>query len=163
MTNRSMLDHISIAVSDLRRSIMFYDAALAPLGFVRVWSTEDAAGYGYPDQDENFAIKQRVSDEPLGWSARSHIAFHAASRDAAIAFHAKALENSGIDEEPPVSVRSTATDTSQHSCAIPTDTDSKRSCTNDALIPDSPDDLVKPPRMNANTVAAWTLRTLRVA
>ena len=101
MTNRSMLDHISIAVSDLRRSIMFYDAALAPLGFVRVWSTEDAAGYGYPDQDENFAIKQRVSDEPLGWSARSHIAFHAASRDAAIAFHAKALENSGIDEGPP--------------------------------------------------------------
>ncbi len=42
-----MLDHISFGVSDLARSIAFYDAVLAQLGFVRLWSASDAAGYGY--------------------------------------------------------------------------------------------------------------------
>lgn len=37
-----MLHHISFAVSDLARSIAFYDAALGTLGYVRVWT--DRAG-----------------------------------------------------------------------------------------------------------------------
>jgi catechol 2,3-dioxygenase-like lactoylglutathione lyase family enzyme len=33
-----MLGHLSFGVSDLKRSIAFYDAALAPLGLVHVWT-----------------------------------------------------------------------------------------------------------------------------
>jgi len=43
-----MLSHISLGVSDLERSIVFYDAVLATLGYVRVWRDADAAGYGPP-------------------------------------------------------------------------------------------------------------------
>ena len=32
-----MLHHISFGVSDIERSAAFYDAVLAPLGYIRVW------------------------------------------------------------------------------------------------------------------------------
>jgi catechol 2,3-dioxygenase-like lactoylglutathione lyase family enzyme len=35
-----MLSHISLRVRDLERSQAFYDAALAPLGYVRLWRTD---------------------------------------------------------------------------------------------------------------------------
>ena len=41
-----MLGNISLSVSDLPRSIRFYDAALSALGYGRVWSVPDAVGYG---------------------------------------------------------------------------------------------------------------------
>ncbi|HEX4349428.1 MAG TPA: VOC family protein, partial [Verrucomicrobiae bacterium] len=43
-----MLHHLSFAVADLARSAAFYDAALAPLGYARVWAKETAIGYGSP-------------------------------------------------------------------------------------------------------------------
>jgi tRNA G46 methylase TrmB len=33
-----------------------YDAILAPLGFVRLWTDVDAAGYGYRGGDDEFAL-----------------------------------------------------------------------------------------------------------
>lgn len=47
-----MLHHISLGVPDIARAAAFYDAALAPLGYVRVWedlspgSDGQAVGYG---------------------------------------------------------------------------------------------------------------------
>jgi len=55
---RLMLSHISLGVSNLERSLVFYDAILATLGYVRVWRDADAAGYGRPGGDDEFAIKQ---------------------------------------------------------------------------------------------------------
>ena len=95
-----MLDHVSFGVSDLTRSIAFYDAVLAPLGFVRVWTNEDAAGYGYPEKDENFAIKQE-SGVMIGWSPRSHLAFNAATPDAATRFHIAGIAQGAADEGAP--------------------------------------------------------------
>jgi catechol 2,3-dioxygenase-like lactoylglutathione lyase family enzyme len=43
-----MLGHVSFGVSDLARAIAFHDAALAPLGAVRVWTSATGAGYGAP-------------------------------------------------------------------------------------------------------------------
>ena len=57
-----MLDHISFGVSDLAGSIAFYDAVLAPLGAIRVWRSATAAGYGYPDRDDAFAIMQEPAE-----------------------------------------------------------------------------------------------------
>jgi catechol 2,3-dioxygenase-like lactoylglutathione lyase family enzyme len=95
-----MLDHISIGVSDLARSIAFYDAVGGALGFVRVWSAADAAGYGRRGGDDTLAIKQEPAQN-VRPSARSHIAFAAPNRDAARAFHAAALAHGGADDGAP--------------------------------------------------------------
>jgi catechol 2,3-dioxygenase-like lactoylglutathione lyase family enzyme len=85
-----MLDHVSLGVGDLARSIAFYDAVLAPLGAVRVWTAPDAAGYGYPGCDDAFAIK-REAKPPAAANPRSHLAFSAPGRATVIAFHAAAM------------------------------------------------------------------------
>ena len=54
-----MLGHVSFGVSDLERSVAFYDAALAPLGLTRVWTNPDAVGYGYPGQGDLLALKKQ--------------------------------------------------------------------------------------------------------
>ena len=41
-----MIDHLSLGVTDLARSIRFYDAAFAPLGYARRVSTAREAAYG---------------------------------------------------------------------------------------------------------------------
>jgi hypothetical protein len=45
MESGGMIDHLSLGVSDLARSGMFYDAVLAPLGYERLFSNERAIGY----------------------------------------------------------------------------------------------------------------------
>lgn len=96
-----MIDHVSVAVSDLARSIEFYDAAFGPLGITRLWTAEDAAGYGYSGAEEPFAIKQSSAQAALDDNSKTHIAFTARSREAAGAFHAGALEHGGTDEGGP--------------------------------------------------------------
>lgn len=95
-----MLDHISLSVSDLARSIAFYDAVLAPLGCTRVWSDSEAAGYGYPGQDDNFAIKREPSTA-VAVIRRLHIAFAAFTREAVVEFHAAAIRQGAVPDGPP--------------------------------------------------------------
>ena len=98
-----MLHHLSFAVTDLTRSATFYDAALAPLGYVRTFTQESGAGrkesavgYGRPGAEDGFAIRLREQ----GVAAPSegfHVAFTAPSQEAALAFHQAALANGGRD------------------------------------------------------------------
>jgi catechol 2,3-dioxygenase-like lactoylglutathione lyase family enzyme len=94
-----VLHHLSLAVSNLARSSAFYDAALAPLGYVRVWSDDTAIGYGAVDSEDKFAIKLRtvvtVPDDGF------HVAFAAPSRDAVAAFYQAALAHGGKDHGAP--------------------------------------------------------------
>lgn len=90
-----MLHHLSFAVSDLPRSAAFYDAALAPLGYVRVWEDDEAVGYGYPGGGDKFAIKLRSGIQVPGEGF--HLAFSGSSREAVDAFHAAALAHGGED------------------------------------------------------------------
>ncbi len=96
-----MLDHVSFGVSDLARAAGFYDAALAGLGLVRLFSKERGIGYGPPGaKDEGFAILA------AGAGARApgegcHVAFGARSRAEVDAFHAAALRMGGLDEGGP--------------------------------------------------------------
>jgi catechol 2,3-dioxygenase-like lactoylglutathione lyase family enzyme len=96
-----VIDHISVAVSDLQRSIEFYDAALVPLGITRLWTVARAAGYGHGGADEFFAIRQTDGSRAVGIDPNVHTAFSAATREAAAAFHARALERGGTDDGPP--------------------------------------------------------------
>src|SRR5689334_14722126 len=94
-----MLHHLSIGVRDLPRSIAFYDRVLAPLGYVRVWAREDAAGYGEPGGEDRLALygDETVSSPSEGF----HLALAAGSRGAVDAFHAAAMTAGGRDNGMP--------------------------------------------------------------
>ena len=98
-----MLHHLSFAVLDLARSARFYDAALAPLGYVRAWTHETGAGYkeaavgyGVPGADDEFAIRVR-HEGVVVLGEGFHIAFSAPSQEAVTAFYRAALEHGGRD------------------------------------------------------------------
>lgn len=101
-----MLHHLSLGATDIERSARFYDAALQPLGCVRVWSDlrpgeqGQAVGYGLPGGGDKLAIKQVCTTTPLP-SPGFHIAFAAPSRQAVQAFHAAALASGGRDNGTP--------------------------------------------------------------
>lgn len=95
-----MIDHLSLGVADLGRSIAFYDAVLAPLGHVRLWANDRSAGWGPAGSEEPFAILA-TSAEANRSAAGFHLAFSAPSREAVNAFHAAALRLGGTDEGAP--------------------------------------------------------------
>lgn len=95
-----MLDHVSIGVSDLARSIALYDAVFAPLGYVRLWSDRDAAGYGRPGCDDGFAIKHDSSREVRS-SYRSHVAFATDDPLLVERFYRAAIAHGCADDGPP--------------------------------------------------------------
>jgi catechol 2,3-dioxygenase-like lactoylglutathione lyase family enzyme len=95
-----MLGHLSFGVTDLARAIAFYDATLAALGYVRVWTSESAAGYGMPGGNDRLALK--LQSEPVVPPGPGfHLAFVAENRLAVDRFHAAALASGGTDEGAP--------------------------------------------------------------
>jgi catechol 2,3-dioxygenase-like lactoylglutathione lyase family enzyme len=93
-----MIDHISVAVTDLQRSARFYERVLAPLGMTRLVVRERTIGFGkrYPE----FWLNLR-SAAPVAADTGIHIALRASSQDAVTAFHKAALENGGRDDGAP--------------------------------------------------------------
>lgn len=97
-----MLSHISLGTRDLDRAQAFYDAVLAPLGFVRVWRTERGIGYGPPGGNDKLALFQHSDARvPLAAGPGFHLAFAAPNRDAVDGFHAAAMAAGGRDDGGP--------------------------------------------------------------
>ena len=95
-----MLGHLSFGVSDLKLSIAFYEAALAPLGLTRVRTTASSAGFGLPGGGDILALKKQPSPvQPPG--PGFHLAFNASTRAAVEAFHSEALHAGGTDNGGP--------------------------------------------------------------
>ena len=95
-----MINHVSFGVPRLERAAAFYDAALLPLGYVRVWTAPDAVGYGLQDGSDQFAIKFRAeSGAPP--ADGFHVAFTAPSRASVELFHATALRHGAADNGAP--------------------------------------------------------------
>lgn len=94
-----MIDHVSIAVSDLARAAGFYDAVLAPLGLMRLAERERTIGFGkrYPE----FWLNLRESMAPVDRDTGSHVCLRAPDEDAVRAFHAAALAGGGADAGAP--------------------------------------------------------------
>jgi catechol 2,3-dioxygenase-like lactoylglutathione lyase family enzyme len=102
--NRNIFSHISLGVRDLDRTQTFYDAALAPLGSVRLWRTARGVGYGPPNPngDEKLALFLKAeTDVPLAAGPGFHLALIALSTEAVDAFHAAAMANGGRDDGRP--------------------------------------------------------------
>jgi catechol 2,3-dioxygenase-like lactoylglutathione lyase family enzyme len=91
-----MLDHVTLGVVDLPRSIAFYDRTLKPLGIERLGGDGRAfAGYGV-GRKAFFWLGQR--DAVV---SSSHVGFAAPDRAAVDAFHAAALAAGGSDNGAP--------------------------------------------------------------
>jgi catechol 2,3-dioxygenase-like lactoylglutathione lyase family enzyme len=87
-----MLDHIGLRVNDLRTSVRFYTAVLAPLGYVLDSDGADAAGFGPPGQS---VLWLHQAGDAGGRGA--HVAFQAPTHDAVDRFHAAGLQAGGRD------------------------------------------------------------------
>jgi len=100
-----LLHHISFGVTDLHRSMRFYDAVLTCLGYQRVWTDfadddpDAAVGYGQAGGGDKFALKLRAGQQVIA-GAGFHLAFAAPNRLAVDAFYAAALANGGQDNGP---------------------------------------------------------------
>lgn len=93
-----MIDHLSVGIADLDASIRFYDAALAPLGYRRVYNVDGAAAYGR--EFPAFWINLPLEGAPSAGNG-FHVCFQARTRAAVEAFHAAALEAGATDAGAP--------------------------------------------------------------
>lgn len=91
-----MFDHISLKVRDFRKSLAFYRAALAPLGFEAQYVDDQgkSAGFG-PKGSVGLWIAEGAPRAPL------HVAFASTTRSAVARFHQAGLEAGGKDNGAP--------------------------------------------------------------
>ncbi len=92
-----MLSHLSFGVSDLARSTAFYDAIMAALGYARVYTSPNGAGYGLPGTEIDKLLLIRQPDPVVPPGPGFHLAFFAPTREAVDRFHAAALLLGGTD------------------------------------------------------------------
>ena len=97
-----VIDHLSVGVKDLAHSASFYDACLAPLGYVRLSQNARSVGYGPEGYQAEAPFAIVVSGPDAQPASRGfHLAFVARSREAVDGFHAEALRTGGVDDGPP--------------------------------------------------------------
>lgn len=97
-----MIDHIGIQVSDLKRSIAFYKAALAPLGIevLLELTAEMTGGYeGAGLGSEGRAYFWIGKGKP--GKSHTHVAFQATDRKTVQAFYEAAIKAGGRDNGLP--------------------------------------------------------------
>jgi catechol 2,3-dioxygenase-like lactoylglutathione lyase family enzyme len=93
-----MIDHMTILVSDYRRSIAFYLAALKPLGYAMTLQLDDVT---YPELPSAFFTGLGVDGKPDLWLrpattiAPTHVAFRARTRAQVDEFYQAALAAGG--------------------------------------------------------------------
>ena len=96
-----MIDHISIGVRDLAAGTRFYDAVLAPLGYVKMHAQEKTAGWARAGKTHaEFWINARPKMKPAEDSG-THICLRTLSTEAVDAFHAAALKAGGASDGAP--------------------------------------------------------------
>lgn len=129
-----MIDHVLLAVRDVERSMAFYAAALAPLGYTRRGAYPGRPGHapleGLGNAHERYLVVTRRTPHPTA----VHFAFVAPTQKAVRAFYEAALAAGGTETERPVNGCTTSPGTTPRTCATLTATTSRR-CTNRADVP----------------------------
>jgi catechol 2,3-dioxygenase-like lactoylglutathione lyase family enzyme len=98
-----MIGYVTIGSNDIARSVAFFDAVFAPLGYARTFHEGGWAGYGPGGKKEGLEIYicAPFDGGRAGNGNGSMLAFKAPSRLAVEAFHAAALAQGGADEGAP--------------------------------------------------------------
>jgi catechol 2,3-dioxygenase-like lactoylglutathione lyase family enzyme len=91
----TMLDHLSLSVSDDTRTKTFYARALAPLGYRLIAEYEGGFGIG-ADNGSAIWVARGEPQKPI-----AHLAFRAANRQQVRQFHEAALAAGGRDNGEP--------------------------------------------------------------
>jgi len=94
-----MLDHVSVAVRDLRKSADAYERVLGALGLKRLVERPNTVGFGknYPE----FWLNARADLPPLPTDTGTHICLRAINEEAVRAFHVHAIESGWADAGAP--------------------------------------------------------------
>ena len=94
-----MIDHVSLAVSDLDRSVPFYERLLAPLGMAKLVVRPAAVGFGkaYPE----IWINLRGAMAPVSPGSGVHLCLRANSTEEVDAFYSAAVKAGGNSESAP--------------------------------------------------------------
>ena len=93
-----MLDHVSLGVSDLARSRRFYDAALRPLGLLRIVNFQ-GRGSDYGAAPGSLGVEFTIAVERV---AAPSLGMHGApNREAVREFHRLALASGSRDDGAP--------------------------------------------------------------
>jgi|SRR5690242_11775983 catechol 2,3-dioxygenase-like lactoylglutathione lyase family enzyme len=95
----SVIDHISVGVSDLDRAARFYETTLAALGLSRLVTRPATVGFGksYPE----FWINLRTGMPKIPPESGTHICLRARTSAEVDAFHAAALNAGGHSDGAP--------------------------------------------------------------
>ncbi|OWU83628.1 lyase [Oceanicola sp. 22II-s10i] len=94
-----MIDHVSIAVSDLEAGAAFWSAVLAPLGYKLLVERDKTVGFGkaYPE----FWLNHRPGMAPVAADTGVHICMRARDEAAVRAFHEAAVSGGGASDGAP--------------------------------------------------------------
>ncbi len=92
-----MIAHTSVGVKDYYKSKVFYQKALAPLGYVIGMDLPDYKACGYIDAAGNQDFWIGATPSPSG----VHVAFLAKSKEQVDSFYTEALEAGGTDNGAP--------------------------------------------------------------
>ena len=98
-----MFAHMSLGVTNLKRSLAFYDATMLVLGYERLFGSEEEEFMAYGPQEAFFIINRPLDEqgpEPVATNG-THICFKAPSKEAVDAFYDIALENGGTSAGHP--------------------------------------------------------------
>src|SRR2546423_4457536 len=94
-----MIDHISIAVSDLPRSMRFYEMVLGAIGYSMLDVRGSTVGFG--KNYSEFWINARPEMNPVPPHSGAHVCLRVRSTDLVDAFHAAALATGGESDGAP--------------------------------------------------------------
>ena len=98
--NPSIMNHVSLAVTDPEKSFAFYDAVLAVVGGKRIMEHDGTVAYGklFPE----FWVHGKTFDGGKAETANGiHFAFNVNSVEELEAFHKAGLDNGGTDDGVP--------------------------------------------------------------
>jgi catechol 2,3-dioxygenase-like lactoylglutathione lyase family enzyme len=94
-----MINHVSIGVKDIARAGRFYDAALAPLGYKRLFDSAEALGYGA--DGPKLWVMRVERPVPADEASGLHLCFDAPNRASVDRFHEAAVRAGGRDNGKP--------------------------------------------------------------
>ena len=90
-----MIDHIGLDVQNYERSKTFYQACLAPLGYVLIIEVQGWAGFGVNGKPDFWIGGNKQTLPPV------HVAFRSENRATVRAFYEAALKAGATDNGPP--------------------------------------------------------------
>jgi catechol 2,3-dioxygenase-like lactoylglutathione lyase family enzyme len=96
-----VIAYTTVGVTDMQRSIAFYDAVFAPLGGERDVTSDTWTGYSRRRDRAKFFLARPFNGEPATGGNGMMLAILAPDRAAVDAFYAAALGHGGSDEGPP--------------------------------------------------------------